>query len=989
MFLGTVLSAAEPNDHFTNSTVLTGPSIEMRGTLTNATRETGEPVHAVYGAAGSLWWSWTAPSGGGVELKILPGIPVYQLAQVVAVYRGAGLDALEEVASSSGIWRSALQFQVTAGETYHIAATDLAGLAREVMLSLERVDLAANDHFADRLPLIAGEEIRAINFAATAEPGEPLQPYALNKSLWWTWTAPSAGLVMLRPQEWTHLRLYTGDSVSNLTELILGSRNYLYGYWVEPGTSVHLRADEGQAPGDPPSGHIGFRLEFLSVPANDHFAERAVISGLPAEFSTDMSLATIEPNEPAGAAQSVWLEWTAPETTRVSLWVDAAWATPRARMFTGSSLDKLKAIRGAAFPHRPLVLKVRGGQKYMISVATDYQSGPFTLRILPPPPNDHFRAATELSGVNAESESYTTGASVEAGEPRLDRFATRDSVWWQWRAPASGLALLRIEGSDPVSAGVFTGNTPGSLRKVPSFIRHNFYESSFHAASGTVYRIGASGIRLFDGASIESYNGPVQLQLAVSTIALTFPSPPVFALGADLHAQAQVLAVTELPQTLDLHLVNRVGDQLRQVIANAPDYAFTFDNLPAGTLSLFATATNSHGQSLFSSPMRIRVQPRNDDFAQRILIPELPVVLQGSFDGAGVEAGEPGGAPSGEGSLWWSWTAHTNGTVRAQSSTPIKVFEGETLARLRPVATLIGNRSFKVLAGRTYHFRAAGSDDDSVYVSLAWLPANDHFANRILLIGTNLTIDANNAGATLERNEPGVGNWVGGASLWWTWTAPASGTLLITRTNHVKTTFLGIFRGTKFANFESLYGDQTESSPPVQLPVEAGVNYHLALHDPSGGYGPAPVTMHLRFVPQSLNDHFAQALSLAGAEVIFGGANYNATREPGEPARSIGQAAVEATLWWKWTATSSGLATISAAPGSFKPFVEVFQGHNLASLETLFGNTIYLGVPATFSFEVSTGQEYYLSVGGAGSARGEFELRLQAPEIANTPRPGL
>src|SRR5678816_3304944 len=59
-------------------------------------------------------------------------------------------------------------------------------------------------------------------------------------------------------------------------------------------------------------------------------------------------------------------------------------------------------------------------------------------------------------------------------------------------------------------------------------------------------------------------------------------------------------------------------------------------------------------------------------------------------------------------------------------------------------------------------------------------PVNDDFAERTVLSGTNLVISAGNAGATRQPGEPDHANREGGASVWWTWQAPASGEVTIT-----------------------------------------------------------------------------------------------------------------------------------------------------------------------------------------------------------------
>src|SRR5437868_4888168 len=54
-------------------------------------------------------------------------------------------------------------------------------------------------------------------------------------------------------------------------------------------------------------------------------------------------------------------------------------------------------------------------------------------------------------------------------------------------------------------------------------------------------------------------------------------------------------------------------------------------------------------------------------------------------------------------------------------------------------------------------------------------PANNNFASAIALTGPVITTTGSNTGANKEFFEPNHGGNRGGASVWWTWTPPASG----------------------------------------------------------------------------------------------------------------------------------------------------------------------------------------------------------------------
>jgi hypothetical protein len=209
--------------------------------------------------------------------------------------------------------------------------------------------------------------------------------------------------------------------------------------------------------------------------------------------------------------------------------------------------------------------------------------------------------------------------------------------------------------------------------------------------------------------------------------------------------------------------------------------------------------------------------------------------------------------------------------------------------------------------------------------------------------------------------------------------------LILTRTNIIGDSDFGVVVGTKLTELQQPYRETVGDS--VRVPVQSGVTYHIGVW---GNYPVnPPVTMHLRFVPDGPNDHFADASPLTGTQVLFGGANYNATRETGEPIRSVlwftnnrpSRHPVNATLWWRWTAPTTGTVTISTAPGDFRPFVEMFEGNDLPSLQSLVPpiQLDFLSVTDSYGFTVESGHEYYISAGGIDSHRGEFQLLLQVP----------
>ena len=126
-----VLMSKPLNDDFAESMHLNDTSDFGSGYTDLATDEPGEPQHGGVGSGHSLWYSWTAPVGGIVELATCSS----DADTVLAVYTGGALGALTPVAANDDAagetncseTDSALSFGASAGTTYRIAVDAVSG----------------------------------------------------------------------------------------------------------------------------------------------------------------------------------------------------------------------------------------------------------------------------------------------------------------------------------------------------------------------------------------------------------------------------------------------------------------------------------------------------------------------------------------------------------------------------------------------------------------------------------------------------------------------------------------------------------------------------------------------------------------------------------------------------------------------------------------------------------------------------------------------
>jgi hypothetical protein len=119
-------------------------------------------------------------------------------------------------------------------------------------------------------------------------------------------------------------------------------------------------------------------------------------------------------------------------------------------------------------------------------------------------------------------------------------------------------------------------------------------------------------------------------------------------------------------------------------------------------------------------------------------------------------------------------------------------------------------------------------------------PANDAFADRTLLTGASGDVTADTRLATRETDEPVHAGESGGASLWWTWTAPQAGVATFDTFGSGFDTLLALYAGDALdaliplsANDDASGGRQSRAS----IAVEAGDVLQIAVDGYAGDRG--------------------------------------------------------------------------------------------------------------------------------------------------------
>lgn len=249
---------------------------------------------------------------------------------------------------------------------------------------------------------------------------------------------------------------------------------------------------------------------------------------------------------------------------------------------------------------------------------------------------------------------------------------------------------------------------------------------------------------------------------------------------------------------------------------------------------------------------------------------------------------------------------------------------------------------------------------------LAAPPSNDDFAAAVELFGPADVAEGSNAEATKETGEPMHAGNVGGASIWYRWTAPAAGRVVVSTCGSGFNTLLGVYTGDAVASLVEIAGndDACDQQSRLSFQAVAGTTYRIAVD----GFGGATGFVSLSVDLTPPNDDFGASQQISGDSGSVNGTNVGATNEPGEPlfgARSV---------WFHWTAPSSGWATFETCGSDFDTMLASYTGSAVDQLTGVTANDDACDLASRISFQASAGTIYRLAVSGFDGEMGSYLL---------------
>lgn len=261
------------------------------------------------------------------------------------------------------------------------------------------------------------------------------------------------------------------------------------------------------------------------------------------------------------------------------------------------------------------------------------------------------------------------------------------------------------------------------------------------------------------------------------------------------------------------------------------------------------------------------------------------------------------------------------------------------------------------------------------------VPPNDRFAQAEVLGGLTGETSGSSAGGSREAGEPPHAGNLGGKSLWYRWTAPATTGMTFTTEGSEFDTVLAVYTGDSVASLVPVASNDDSANFPLSglsFPAVAGTTYYIAVDGRDGAAGKVGLEWHPGLdEEQLLNDNLATAQILTGERGEVGIYNRGATKEPGEPAHAdnVGGASV----WFRWIAPVSGAVSFDTEGSEIDTVLAVYAGDTIGTLGGALASNDDINADSEIytsrlSLNAVAGRTYSIAVDGYGEPGLDAEM---------------
>ena len=492
------LAAPPANDNFADAISITLPfsaTIDM----TEAGIEPDETQYSCTNVEHSVWYSFIPTENMTVHLS-MTGSNISNALGSILRADGPGISGLSIQRCAYAI-NPPVDVPLSAGQTYYLQVSTFAGEVGTVQINMEQIPSPANDNFINTEPIGSLPFSATVDLtAASTELSEPQPCYAMDRSVWYSFT-PTENMIVSTDTQGSainnsNVNVYR-SGVSGISDLqFLTCSIFSVGtgiFLAEAGQKYYLQA--GNAFGE--VGTIQVNVKQIFPPINDNFADAETINSLPSTTTVDVSGAGIETGEPQACNnmdKTAWYRFTPMETMTVRLDTQGTTISHDVSIYKSgvSGISDLQFVTCESFNSG--VFQVQAGQMYYLQVGT-FPGWAGTIQVnlqqIFPPANDDFDNAISIGAIPF-SESRDTSQATSALDDPTNCF-NNGSVWYQFTPSANTTITAEANtfgsGYD-TTLGVYTG-TRGALALVPGGCNDDFSGAQsrvvFDATGGTTY----------------------------------------------------------------------------------------------------------------------------------------------------------------------------------------------------------------------------------------------------------------------------------------------------------------------------------------------------------------------------------------------------------------------------------------------------------------------------------------------------------------------
>jgi len=734
-----------------------------------------------------------------------------------------------------------------------------------------------------------------------------------------------------------------------------------------------------------------------AAPVNDNFANATAIGGMTGTQSGSTATATGEPGEPLHAGftggHSVWFRWTAPQSGRWFFRTLGSGYDTTLAVYAGAAVNALTVIisndDATSGTTSYVELIAQAGAVYQVAIdGYSGASGNYQLEWQAQlPVNDNFANATAITGGYGFRNDFNTGATAQAGEPHAG-----NSIWYRWTAPRNMQAVFFTAGSEfDTFLCAYSGSVLASLAEIACNDNDGALTTSrvtFAAVSGSVYYLQLTGIGGAAGTAplrwSELGGSPVRLLPDISIMA----SQSLNYLYGWTIDQTQIPGRTLLrvstatPNTGTGPLELRGTAASPLVVQRIFHEDGTYDERPAGSFTFHP----AHGHLHF------------DDWVQMHLRAVLPgngvgdVVASGNktsfaiIDLAPHNTALPGAPLSG---------VYGGGLTQGISVGWRDIYNSSLPDQWIDVTAVPpGQYWLEGVVDPENHIEESDETNNASRILITYAgaaPPNNNFASAAVLTGSAAGSTGKTHLGTKEAGEPNHAGNAGGKSVWYRWTATATGPVTVSTEGSDFDTLLAVYTGTAVNGLAPVASNDDADvgilTSRLTFSATNGTIYRIAVDGKDGVVGSLQIAIN-----PAVNDMFAAARVVTGTTGTLTGSSHGATIETGEPAHA---GTGGRSLWFNWTAPSAGEASFDTEGSSFDTVLAVYTGSSVGALTLIAADDdSSLGNTSRVVFTAVAGATYRIALDGRNGAAGIHMLTwglssstvpyvLSHPESAN------